>query len=184
MGKNRVELKPEKGIEFEITPDTRLGTLLKTHPELESVLVELSPEFKRLRNPVLRRTIARVATLRQIAKTGNVPLAKLINVLRQAAGDEKEFNELEKNMSTSKIPEWFELGKIARSLDLRPIIEGGGHPIEQVVQGAKQLKAGEILELVTPFVPAPLLDLIQKQGYRVWHRTEETGVVKSYIIPE
>ncbi len=50
-----------------ITPDSRLGDLLERWPGLEDVLLELSPHFRALRNPVLRRTVAKVATLRQVS---------------------------------------------------------------------------------------------------------------------
>ena len=43
-----------------VNPETKIGPLLDEHPELEAVLVGLSPEFKRLQNPILRKTVARV----------------------------------------------------------------------------------------------------------------------------
>lgn len=41
----------------------RVAELLDAYPALEPVLVAQAPAFARLRNPVLRRTVARVATL-------------------------------------------------------------------------------------------------------------------------
>lgn len=70
----------------DITPDTKVGALLERWPGLEAVLVELSPHFRALRNPLLRRTVAKVATLRQAATVGGVPLGVLIGRLRAAAG--------------------------------------------------------------------------------------------------
>ncbi len=71
---------------MDITPDTKVGPLLENRPELESVLMEISPKYTALKNPVLRRTVAKVATLRQVARVGDVPLADLIRKLREAAG--------------------------------------------------------------------------------------------------
>ena len=65
-----------------ITPKTRVGELLDTYPELEPVLMELSPAFKKLQNPVLRKTVAKVATLQQAASLGNIPVTEVINTLR------------------------------------------------------------------------------------------------------
>ena len=71
---------------FLITPKTRVGELLDTYPELEPVLMELAPAFKKLQNPVLRRTVGKVATLQQAAALGKVSLSEIINTLRMEVG--------------------------------------------------------------------------------------------------
>ena len=67
-----------------ITPKTTLHTLLKEYPFLLDYLAEYNPEFKKLTNPVLRRTVGRMATLDVVAEQGNVPL----NVLTGDVADE------------------------------------------------------------------------------------------------
>ena len=61
-----------------IGPETKVGELLRRHPELEETLIRLSPEFQRLKNPVLRATVAKVATLRQVAQVGGLDPEALI----------------------------------------------------------------------------------------------------------
>jgi DUF438 domain-containing protein len=60
-----------------ITPKTTVHTLLKEYPFLLDFLAEYHPEFKKLTNPVLRRTVGRMATLDTVAQQGNVPLNRL-----------------------------------------------------------------------------------------------------------
>ncbi|HHM23734.1 MAG TPA: DUF1858 domain-containing protein [Bacteroidetes bacterium] len=168
----------------EITPDTRLGLLLKAYPELEEVLMGLSPEFARLRNPVLRRTVAKVATLRQVAQLGGLPLGELINTLRKAAGKEEIETLEEWQAEAGEPPDWLRQGKLVRRLDARPILEEGGHPVEQVSQEVERLKPGEIFELLVPFEPAPLIELIQKKGFRVWVTRRKDGLFATYFSPE
>ena len=55
-----------------ITPATKVAELLESWPELEEALVAQAPAFRRLKNPVLRRTVARVATLEQAAGVGGI----------------------------------------------------------------------------------------------------------------
>ncbi|HPA51566.1 MAG TPA: DUF1858 domain-containing protein, partial [Thermoanaerobaculia bacterium] len=69
-----------------ITPETKVGELLEAYPELEETLVAIAPAFSKLKNPVLRRTVARVATLAQAARVGGVEVRTLVGTLRQAAG--------------------------------------------------------------------------------------------------
>ena len=69
-----------------ISPETTVGAMLDAYPELESVLVEMAPAFAKLRNPVVRRTVAKVATLEQAARIGGISLPALILRLRNVRG--------------------------------------------------------------------------------------------------
>ena len=60
-----------------LTPKTTVHTLLKEYPFLLDFLADYHPEFKKLTNPVLRRTVGRMATLDTVAEQGNVPLNRL-----------------------------------------------------------------------------------------------------------
>ena len=80
MEKNKQEKKDiRKSVSCDITPETRVNDLLSNYPELESTLMRIAPVFKKLKNPILRKTIAKVTTLRHAAKIGNVSLADMIN---------------------------------------------------------------------------------------------------------
>jgi hypothetical protein len=71
-----------------ITPKTKVLELIETYPELEDVLIEYAPAFKNLKNPVLRRTVAKIATLQQAAAIGGVKTEELINRLRKEVGQD------------------------------------------------------------------------------------------------
>src|SRR5450756_1869926 len=62
-----------------ITPKTTVHTLLKEYPFLLEYLAAYHPEFGKLTNPVLRRTMGRMATLDKAAQLANVPLNQLMN---------------------------------------------------------------------------------------------------------
>ena len=55
----------------DITAGTKVAALLSEHPELEDLLISMSPAFIKLRNPVLRRSVARIATLREATAVGS-----------------------------------------------------------------------------------------------------------------
>jgi hypothetical protein len=61
-----------------LTPKTTIGTLLSEYPFLLQYLADYHPEFKRLTNPVTRRTVARLATLERVAGMAGVPTQKLL----------------------------------------------------------------------------------------------------------
>jgi hypothetical protein len=61
---------------------TKIGELLKEYPFLIEFLPTLSPVYKKLRNPVLRRTLGRTATLEMIAEMGEIELSTLISKIK------------------------------------------------------------------------------------------------------
>ncbi|MEL7360043.1 MAG: DUF1858 domain-containing protein [Cyanobacteria bacterium J06560_6] len=69
---------------MDISKSTTVNSLLDEYPQLQQVLIDLNPQFKKLRNPLLRKSIGRVATLEQAAAIANIPSVELINHLRQA----------------------------------------------------------------------------------------------------
>ncbi len=75
---------PETNIK--IDPFTKVSDLLNAYPELEETLIAIAPPFKKLRNPILRRSIAKIATIKNISSVGNIPLNELINKIKKAAG--------------------------------------------------------------------------------------------------
>ena len=64
-----------------ITPETKLGALLKEHPQLIEFLPTLSPAYENLKNPILRRTMLGRATLGMIAERGGIEVAALIEAI-------------------------------------------------------------------------------------------------------
>jgi uncharacterized protein (DUF2249 family) len=165
-----------------ITPDTRVAALLKEFPELEETLISMSPEFAKLRNPVLRKTVARVATLRQAAAIGDISLGEMINTLREEAGLQPVTpEELEKDAHSQEKPIWVDERTTTASLDARSMLESGGNPLSQVLEKLKNLNPGSKYELITPFLPAPLIDIVRKKGFETWTEQENTELFRTYI---
>ncbi|HOG28201.1 MAG TPA: DUF1858 domain-containing protein [Vicinamibacterales bacterium] len=164
-----------------IAPETTVGSLLAHYPELEASLLALSPAYGALKNPVLRRTVAKVATLRQVAKVGNVPLPTLINRLRADAGQAPASCVDEADETALERPDWADPALVARTYDARPVIDAGGHPMPQVMRDWAGLRPGEVYELVTPFLPEPLVALAAEKGYRAWSVREGSDLVRTYF---
>jgi hypothetical protein len=175
-------MKKEETAGRNITPATRVGKLLEDFPQLEDTLIRMSPSFKKLRNQVLRKTVGKVATLRQVAKVGDIPLADLVNALRREAGlPEVDMINGDAAGSISDNPEWSDAARIVKRFDARSMIEAGQQPMGTVLKQLNELKEGEIYELTTPFVPAPLIDMVKDKGYAVWTKKGEEECVLTYI---
>lgn len=166
-----------------ITPKTRLMEIFENFPGLEERLIEIVPTFKKLKNPVLRRTVAKIATVQQAAAIANMEVNKLVNILRTEANQELE--NLDHNPDNYQLtfekPEWFDPSGISKSLDLSPFLEAGEHPVHQVIAELKTLNDGEIFQVMAPFLPAPLIDKGSSLGFSHYVEKGEGGAVKVYF---
>ena len=63
---------------------------------------------------------------------------------------------------------WLSQVEIVSSMDARAAIAAGEHPLAQVLAAVAALAPGQAHRLITPFVPAPLLDKVRAQGLQVW----------------
>jgi hypothetical protein len=152
-----------------ITPRTKVGELLDAYPELEAVLMAMSPAFEKLKNPVLRRTVAKVATLQQVAVVGGVNIEEMVRQLRMKAGQDKlETGQDNLEYISVSTPEWFDNSSITVRFDATPVINSGGSPMKDILHLAGLLKPGEIFELITPFVPAPVIDMLIEKEFKTY----------------
>jgi hypothetical protein len=103
-----------------ITPKTKVSELLNAYPEMEEKLLEMAPQFSKLHNPLLRKTIARVTTLSQAAIVGGIKVDELVNGLRTLSGqDVTDIADQQKEQYTYKQPDWFIADNIEKSIDAR-----------------------------------------------------------------
>ena len=161
-----------------ITPDTKLSDLLSAYPHLAPVVGDLIPSFARLHTPALRDSVARTLTLEQAAAAGNSNAVNLVMTLRKAAGlaDASSNGRMNGN-----VPDWVKNGEVVKELDARPLLARGNHPKAEVLGELSALEAGQIFLLLTPIVPAPLVELGKEQGLSTWTRQGESGRFETYF---
>jgi len=64
---------------MDLSPKTKVNELLNQYPFLKDFLVQLNPEFKMLDNPVMRKTVGRLASLGKVAMIGGMDVKKLLD---------------------------------------------------------------------------------------------------------
>jgi hypothetical protein len=172
-----------------ITPETRVGALLEAYPGIEGVLIDAVPAFEKLRNPVLRKTVAKVATLEQAARVGGVSVRDLVRKLREATGQSAPELVILSNDSGGggaggrggEAPRWVARGMVREEIDADGMLATGVHPIGRVREGAAALGAGELLILRSGFRPEPLLETMRRAGLQVYCAETEPGRFASYF---
>ena len=167
---------------LDINPSTKVSDLLDTYPELEATLIGIAPPFKKLKNPMLRKSVARVATLKHISAVGGIPLNELIRKLQQATGQSVTDNSFEDEEYYSEKPDWFAAEKVAVSINEEHLVDHDKMTLVAILEKAKDVKKGEIIELVTSFLPAPGIDTMRAKGYSVCAEKGEDGLTRSYFL--
>lgn len=162
---------------IDINAQTKVGELLDIYPELEKTLLQLSPSFARLKNPVLRKTIGRIASLRQVAEIGELNLDEMISKLKNVVRIEDTCmdNESLEYQREAK-PKWINSENISLTYDASDIIGNGGSPMKIILEKADRLQIGEIMLLITPFQPIPIIELLDNKGFQCWSESIENEV--------
>ncbi len=166
---------------LQITPQTIVADLLSSYPELEDKLIEIAPVFKKLKNPVLRKTIAKVTSLKQAAVIGNIALPILINELRKTVGQETLISVKEEVSFNSDKPDWVIEKNIKLIYDAREDLENGVHPVSKVVKDVESLSGDELFLLITPFVPLPLIELVNNKGFVTYAKKNDQNKFYTFI---
>ena len=168
--------------ELIITPKTKVFDIIEAYPVLEDVLIGYVPTFAKLKNPVLRRTVGKVATLQQAAIIGNVNIGELVNHLREKIGQNAEEINSENQQYIYQKPNWFDENKVTVKLDVREMLANGEHPVAQVMEDLKQQKADEIYQLIAPFLPVPLIDKASSLNFSHWIKKENEELYFIYFV--
>jgi len=166
----------------EITLETKISELLNDYEGMKDILIEINPKFKKLNNPVLRRTIAKIAGVRQAAIVGGMEPMDLLNKLRKAVGQnviEGAVDDESKSV-TSEVPKWI-LNKPASTLYVNELLDRELNPLAESHKALRNLKKGEIITIVSDFQPKPLIDEFSKLGYEVYLQKVDDDEFVTYI---
>lgn len=163
-----------------ITPKTKISQVLSAYPQLENVLIEYVPTFEKLKNPLLRKTIAKITTLQQASAIGNVKVEDLINRLRQEIGQDLYSDNIDIGYTIKK-PQWFSKELIVTEFDAKDMLARGEHPVNQVIADLNNMESSKIYKLTAPFLPAPLIDKATSLKILHWVEKKSTDDYNIYF---
>ena len=168
-----------------ITEQTKIAALLKQHPDALETIVSLSPDFKKLRNPVLRKLMAGRTSIGMAAKIGGCTPDDFYTALKPLgfeAGPGSVLPEQPKN-ERHPLPEALKHlePELLIVLDVRPILAGGEDPLKLIQQKVKELRPGQVLQIINTFEPTPLVALLSRQGFEAYVDQVSQGLVETYF---
>jgi uncharacterized protein (DUF2249 family) len=170
-----------------IAATERVAQVLARDERLLEVFVSTAPAFTRLRNPMLRRTMARLVTVEQAARVAGIDPDHLVERLNRA------LRELESSPVPDEPPTCASATPTAREqrpmtsvndtmpaalrglpaerlvdLDVREDLRSGREPFSRIMAARRDLPPGSVLRLRAIFEPVPLYAVLQKQGFEHW----------------
>ena len=161
-----------------ISKETKISKMLDAHPETLEVLLQASAHFSKLKNKVLRKTLAARVTVKHAAAVAGIPLNDLLLNLNSAIGKKDEFLTAFDSRIEADAGEINSTGKpgILNDLtdnkifvlDVRKDIAGGSDPLKEIIRTVKQLKEDDVLLLINSFEPVPLYTVLKRKGYEHW----------------
>ncbi len=141
-----------------VSAETKIADAIAADAALLERLVALHPTFKRLRNPLVRRTMGRLVTLGDAARITGVALGELLAV----AGAEPPAPDAE-----TTPPGWLDALDLegAARLDVRLLLATGEEPLGPILKRAAGIAPGGVLVIEAPFDPAPLRRVLGGKGF-------------------
>jgi len=118
---------------------------------------------------------------------GTLEVSQDLTEKRSLTGDQRLLSYREKTEKQPKEeehkmngPKWFEKSKIKVSLDARPLLAQGIHPLERVLKETSAMLPGEIYEIITPFPPSPMIEKLSDLGFETYSENVE-GMFHTYF---
>ena len=83
------EKNDEVSNEYNITSKTIIGDLINDYPYIKDFLLDLSPKYEKLKNPLLFKTMSKVASIDMISKKGGFKASELISKIIERIDEQK-----------------------------------------------------------------------------------------------
>jgi len=165
----------------EITLETKIADLLNSREDMKDILIRINPKFKKLNNPVLRRTLAKIAGVKQAAVVGGMDPLDLLNQLRVAVGQTPvEGNGGEVSVSDSQAPEWI-AGEVKEVIDANALLDAEENPLAKAYNILRTFKTGDMLVIEADFQPEPLIEEFEKAGHKVYCQKVDENKFVTYV---
>jgi len=178
-----------------VNTDMKVLDALKINQHMIDAFIWLAPEFERLQNPVMLKTMAGRLSVGQAARMARVPLMEALYLLNLTAGeDESTLTDELRSMNQcncrhspgnceTRPDELIGLGDDDPRVffvDVLPQTEDCIDPRPAIMHGLSDLReSGDVLLVRHRFDPVPLRDLFMKRGFASW--AEERRPQEWYI---
>lgn len=154
-----------------INKQTKIAALLKHHPDALETIISLSPDFNKLRNPLLRKLMAGRTSIAMASKIGGCTPEEFFKALEPLGFEvDNQADDEEEKVERKPLPDYLKSLKKDQIIefDVRQILADGKDPLRDIQKKVKELEAGQALNIINTFEPVPLVKLLEKQGFQAY----------------
>ncbi len=160
-----------------ILGQTKLKDAFEMYPKIKESLIGLSPKFEKLNNKLIFSTVGRWATFNDIAKMGGLSICEILHTLNDLNGNvgelERVFPECIKAApeikKTEPAPDWMDSVKQFIVMDVR---DRNDFFFTDIIKRLKELTEGNALQVINSFYPAPIIGMLEEEGYEQYIETK------------
>jgi len=169
-----------------INAQTKIAALLKHRPDALEAIITLSADFKKLRNPVLRKLMAGRTSIAMASKIGGCTPQNFFDTLEPFGFTQTDAVSVGETIKTKKEGPALFIKELAFenivSLDVRSMLANGNDPLALIQQAIKTLQKGQALKIINTFEPTPLIHLLEKQGFASYVSVVNEVLVETYFF--
>lgn len=168
-----------------INSGTKIAVLLKHHPGALEAIIALSPDFKKLRNPLLRKLMAGRTSIAMASQIGGCKPEDFFEQLKPL-GFEIDGDRVEQPIAPfaeEGLPAFIREAKEEDilNLDVRDMLAQGNDPLKLIQQAVKSLETGKLLRIINTFEPTPLIIILGKQGFKSHVNKIAPNLIETYF---
>lgn len=148
--------------------------------EVIPALVKLNNNFKRLRNPFLKKLFAKRVSIEDACKIAGCAIPDFLKAM-QSIGFQLSY-EAPDNFRENFDNVTIKTTDNVIELDVRPILDAGKDPLKQIMFKLNDLQEGQALKIINSFEPLPLIDLLSKKGFEAEVRKIRPDYVETFFF--
>ncbi len=159
---SKTEEKKVKNAEV-VVASSNIKETLDKYPQLKNVLMELSPKFKKMQNPVLYNTLARFANFSDASRMTGLSICEILHAINEYIGTKEELLKI--------MPECIDDNEdiALKSVDItwnesNELYIYNTDTMEELMEKVSQLKPGENIIVISKEKPDELLKVAHGLG--------------------
>lgn len=165
-----------------IDVNSKIGKIIKSHPDALEAIVSIDPRLEKLRNPILRKLLANRTSIAMAAKMAGHSVDEFFAKLKPL-GFEVDRQILSLETEPHDVPAF--VSQITEEqvidFDVRELLRSGQDPLSLILEKVKTIQAGQALKIINTFEPIPLVKMLEKKGFIVHMDNVTNNLVETYF---
>ncbi|OYT16975.1 MAG: hypothetical protein B7C24_05085 [Bacteroidetes bacterium 4572_77] len=167
-----------------IDEHSKISDIIDRNEDAIEIIAMINSDFKKLKNPFLRKIFAKRVSILEAANIGGVSSDKILSELSKIGFSVQYSHTAQKNKIKQKTKSNQMSKKKTITLDVRPILESGIDPFKEIMAKLEEISDKEDLLIINTFEPIPLLNILKDKGYQYETTRPSPGEVHTLLIKE